>query len=128
VRHVRAAAARDWEQLASVFAPDLLIEDHRPLGVFTVRSRDEYVASVRSLLELRPEARLRVDHVLALDDRRSLTVVHWEGVETFEIPAAVVTEYGLDGVRRREDVYSLEQLDEAWARFAELGREQRDRA
>jgi hypothetical protein len=39
---------------------------------------------------------------------------------TFEIPSVVVTEFGPDGLRRREDVYSLDQLDDAWARFAEL--------
>ena len=79
VRPLRAAAARSWEQLASAFAPDLVIEDHRPVGVLTLRSRDAYVASVRALLDLRPDARLRVVHVLALDDRRSLIVLRWEG-------------------------------------------------
>ena len=38
--------------------------EHRPLGVLWFRSRDEYVASVRTLLDLRSDARLRVDHVL----------------------------------------------------------------
>jgi ketosteroid isomerase-like protein len=122
-RHASSAATRDWERLASGFAPDLVIEDHRPLGLLTLRSRDKFVASVRALLDLRPDARLRVDHVLALDDRRSVTVVRWEGGEpegTFEIPAVVVTEYGPDGMRRREELYGLDQLDEAWARLAEL--------
>ena len=81
MRHSSAAAARDWKELASVLVPDLVIEDHRRPGVLMLRSRDAYVASVRSLLELRPDARLRVEHVLALDHRRSLTVVRWEGGE-----------------------------------------------
>ncbi|MGH7895900.1 MAG: nuclear transport factor 2 family protein [Candidatus Binatia bacterium] len=119
----RATAARDWEQLASVFAPDLVVEDHRPLGFGTFRARDQYVASVRALLDLRSDARFRMDHVLALDDRRSLTVVGWVGDEpegTFEISAVVVSEHGSDGIRRRQHFYNLDQLDEAWARFAEL--------
>ena len=82
------------------------------------------MASIRALLDLRSDARLRVHHVLALDDRRSLTVIAWLGGEpegTFDIPAVVVSEYGSDGLRRW-DGYTLDQLDEAWARFAELGR------
>jgi hypothetical protein len=123
-QHTRAIAARDWEQLASVFVPDLVIEDHRPIGVLAVRSRDEYVASVRALVDLRPDARMRVWHVLALDERRALTVVRWEGDEAegpFDIHAVVVTEYGPDRLRRREDLYSLDQLDAARARFEDLG-------
>jgi hypothetical protein len=76
-----------------------------------MRSRDEYVASVRSLVDLRPDARLRVWHALALGDQRALTVVRWEGDESegaFDINAVVVTEYGPDGLRRREDLYGLE--------------------
>jgi class 3 adenylate cyclase/tetratricopeptide (TPR) repeat protein/ketosteroid isomerase-like protein len=121
--HTRAIVERDWEQLASLFTSDLVIEDHRPIGPLVVRSRDEYVASCRALLDLRPDARLRVKHVLALDHRRALTVVGWEGSGaegTFAISAVVVTEYGADGLRRREDLYSLDQLDEARARFADL--------
>jgi hypothetical protein len=123
VRHTRAIAARDWEQLASVFVSDLVVEDHRPIGVLAVRSRDEYVASVRALVELRPDARLRVWHALALDDRRALTMVRWEGDEAegaFDINSVVVTDYGPDGLRRREDLYGLDQLDAARARYAEL--------
>src|SRR5262249_15962337 len=45
-----ATDARDWEQLASVFDRDFVMEDHRPLGLLP-RSCDEYVASVRALLD-----------------------------------------------------------------------------
>jgi class 3 adenylate cyclase/ketosteroid isomerase-like protein len=119
----RAADARDWEQLASVFAPDFVMEDHRTLGLLP-GSRDEYVASVRALLDLRPDTRFRVDHVLALEDRRSLAVMGWVGGEqdgTFEIRGAAVTEHAVDGTRRRQDIYDLDQLDAAWARFAAIG-------
>src|SRR5262249_18389265 len=88
-----------------------------------LHSRDEHVASVRALLELRPDTRLRVNHFLCLDDRRSLCVARWEGSEAegiFEIPLVAVTQYGTDATLRRVDVYSLDQLDEARARFEEL--------
>jgi hypothetical protein len=119
----RAAAARDWAQLGAAFAPDFVLEDHRPLGFLASLSREEYVASVRALLDLRPDARLRVDHVLGLDDRRSLTLRGWVGADTdgtFEISAAVVAEHGADGIRRWH-FYDLDQLDAARARFAAVG-------
>src|SRR5262249_48959430 len=46
LRIARAVAKRDWNGLASMFAPDCVIEDHRPVGLLTLRSGDEYVASV----------------------------------------------------------------------------------
>ena len=33
----------------------------------------------------------------------------------------VVTRYGTDATLQRVDVYNLDQLDEAWARFEEIG-------
>jgi tetratricopeptide (TPR) repeat protein len=118
----RAAAAREWEDLAGLFAPDFVLEDHRALGWGTLRSRDDYVASVRALIDLRPDAKLRMDHILAFDDRRSLTVSGWVGGEpegAFEMPAVAVSAFGPDEIRR-VDLYNLEQLDEARAQFEEL--------
>lgn len=46
-----ALADRDWEAVTSVFAPDLRVMDHRPLGV-GVLDRDAWVAHTRSRFEL----------------------------------------------------------------------------
>ncbi len=122
LRNLRVTAARDWEGIAATYAPDCVLEDHRPLGLPMLRSRDECVASVRAFVDLRPDATLRTDHVLALDDRRLLNVTGWTGGEAegrFEIPVVVVSLHGSDGARRMH-LYNLDQLDEAWARFAEL--------
>src|SRR5262249_42810753 len=73
----RALAAQDWEQLVATFAPDFVIEDHRPVGLFTSFSRDEWVASARALFDLRPDTTVRLAHVLAIDDCRALTVGWW---------------------------------------------------
>src|SRR5262249_37348937 len=103
LRISRAVAARDGSALASMFAPDCVIEDHRPLGFLTFHSGDEYVASVRALLDLRPDAALRVYHVLSLDDRRSFAITGWVGREpdgAFEITSAMVTLYDRDGIRQ----------------------------
>jgi class 3 adenylate cyclase/tetratricopeptide (TPR) repeat protein len=119
---VRATAARDWERLAAVFAPGFVAQDHRPVGLFTSLSRDAYVASVRALLDLRPDATLRLAHVLAIDDCRALTVGRWSGGDTdgaFETPAVVVRDVHPDGSRRWH-LYNLDQLDEAWTCYHAL--------
>src|SRR5262249_19784757 len=118
---VRAIAARDWERLAAGFAPGFVIEDHRPVGLFSI-SPDEWAASVRVLLELRPDARFRVHHVLALEDRRSLTL---EGGERNEPEGAVegagtsVMSYGGGGVRQWP-AYTADQLGAARACYEKL--------
>ena len=75
----RTLAARDWERLATTFAPESVLEEHRPLGLFESLPRDAWLASVRALLDLRPDAVLRVTHVLAIADRGVLMVARWEG-------------------------------------------------
>ncbi|HTO07323.1 MAG TPA: nuclear transport factor 2 family protein [Myxococcota bacterium] len=117
-----ATAARDWSALASVFAPDLVFHDHRPMGFGTLRSRDEYLAHLRELFELAPDVRSRAEHVLELDERGVLNVGHWQGTRDggpFEIAGANLLE--LDGAGRiwRWDAYALEQLELARAHFAE---------
>jgi len=122
LRFFRALAARDWEQLAATMAPDFVVEDHRPLGLLASLSRDEYVKSVRALLDLRPDATFRLEYVLAFEDRRALMVGRWAGSEregTFDIPVVYAVDIGPDGGRRYH-FYDLDQLDEAWACYEAL--------
>jgi hypothetical protein len=117
-----AALARDWDRLGSLFAPDFAVEDHRSLGTLHRLSRDEWVASVRSLFELRPDTAMRADHVLGFDDRRGLVVGGWIGSRAegaFEIPSVVVAEVGPEGFRRWH-AYDLAQLDAARACYDAL--------
>jgi hypothetical protein len=81
------------------------------------------VASVRAVLELAPDAALRTHHVLALDERRVLSVSGWSGTReggAFETEAVLVQCTAADGRSERFDMYSLEQLDQARERFEEL--------
>jgi ketosteroid isomerase-like protein len=121
-RFAAAIAARDWAQLAAVMAPDFVQVDHRPPGLLSSLSRDEWVASVRALAELRPDVTLRGEHVLALDDQGFLVVSRWLGRESegaFETPVVVVGECG-GGAIRQWHGYELDQLDAARARFAAI--------
>jgi class 3 adenylate cyclase/tetratricopeptide (TPR) repeat protein len=122
-RFERATAARDWAEWAAVFAPDYLVEDHRLLGWGTLHSRDEYMAYVRALVDLAPDATTRLEHVLALDDRRTFHIRRWVGTREggpFEMPLVGVSAHGPDGRIQRSDIYDLDQLDEARARFEQL--------
>ncbi len=118
-----ALAARDWAGLAQLIAPDLVWGDHRLLGLHDLRSRGEYLARVRSLIDLAPDAALRAEHMLALDERGVLAVLCWVGSRdggAFEIPAVSVIGSGADGWVRALDTYDIGQLDEARACFAAL--------
>ncbi len=120
----QALSTRDWERWASVFSPDLAIQDHRSLRLYEGSSRDDWVATDRALQELRPDATLRVDH-LELSGRAAISVINWTGSEAegaFEIPAAVVLASRTDGRIDRVYLYDLDQLDLARARFEELRR------
>src|SRR5262249_48510737 len=122
-RFGRAAAAHDWEELASVFDPNVVLEDHRPIGWHALHSRDEYLASVRALVDLAPDVTIREEHCLALDDRGTLVVGRWVGSRDggpFEIPLVSVWGLGPDARIQRIDTYNLEQLDAARARFEAL--------
>src|SRR5438552_2735587 len=119
-RFGRAASARDWEELASVFDPEVVLEDHRLIGWGTLHSRDDWLARIRALVDLAPDVTMRVDHVLALDDRGPLAIARWAGSREggpFEIPFVTVLVLGPDGRIQRAHAYDLEQLDAARARF-----------
>jgi ketosteroid isomerase-like protein len=118
----RAFASRDWDALAAECAPGLVVNDHRLLGWETLHGPAEYVRALRSLVELAPDTRLRLDHV-SLFQRGYLVITVWDGSReggAFEAPSLMVCE--LDELSRvlRFDQYDLERLDLAHARFAEL--------
>ena len=122
-RFERAAAPRDWEEWAAMFAPDYRVEDHRRLGWGTLHSRDEYTAYVRAIVDLAPDITTRLDHVLALDDGRVFIIMRSVGSREggpFEIPYVIVSALGTDGRIQRSDIYDLDQLGQARARFAVL--------
>ncbi len=119
---LRAFAARDWEALAAHFTPDLVVDDHRRLGWETLRGPAAYVESLRSLVELAPDTRLRLDHVRTCE-RGLLWVAGWLGTREggpFEGPWISVSEHDALGKVCRFDQYDLDQLDAALARYEEL--------
>ncbi|HVH16845.1 MAG TPA: nuclear transport factor 2 family protein, partial [Myxococcota bacterium] len=118
-----AFAARDWDALAALLAPDLAVNDHRRLGWETLRGPDAYVQALRSLVELAPDVSLRVDHA-EMRDPGYLYFTSWQGTReggAFEEPSWIVCELDEEGRIRRFDQYALEQRAEAEARLAAIG-------
>jgi class 3 adenylate cyclase/tetratricopeptide (TPR) repeat protein len=116
----RALAARDWDSLSTVLAPDLVVRDHRLLGWETLHGPQAYVEAVRSLAELAPDVRLRIDHVLQMCSRGVIYAPTWVGTRdggAFEDPSMIVAEVDASHRIRRFDQYGVDQLDEARARF-----------
>src|SRR5262249_40456351 len=119
----RALAARDWDDLAAVFDPGFVLEDHRLIGWGTLHSRDHYLERIRVLVDLAPDVVMRADHILALDDRVALGVIRAAGTRDggpFEMPSVAVLVFGPDGRIQRSDTYDPEQLDAARAGFEAL--------
>jgi class 3 adenylate cyclase len=118
-----ALAARDWDALSTVLAPDLVVRDHRLLGWDTLHGPQAYLEAVRSLVELAPDVRLRVDHVLEMCPHGVIYAPSWVGTRdggAFEDPSMIVAEIDASHRIRRFDQYGVDQLDEARARFAAI--------
>jgi hypothetical protein len=78
-----------------------------------------YVALARTMIEQAPDARMRIEH-MRVSTRAVLGQGGWYGTRdggSFEIAVTVVFELGSDGTAVRYDVYDVEQVDAAWARF-----------
>jgi ketosteroid isomerase-like protein len=119
---LRTFASRDWAAVRALFAADLVIDDHRLLGFELVRGSTTYLRVIQSLVDLAPDARLRLDHIRT--SHHALFVVGaWHGTReggAFEIPWIGVTEHDALGRMQRVDQYDLDRLDEARARFEAL--------
>ena len=118
----RAFTERDWDALAARCAPDLVVHDHRLLGWETLHGPAAYIEALRSLVELAPDTRLRIDHS-TIRENGYLVITVWEGTReggAYEAPSLMVAELDGQGRIRRFDQYDLERLDQAQARFAEL--------
>ncbi len=119
-----ALAAREWDTLATLLAPDLVVEDHRLLGWETLHGAGEYVEALRSLVELAPDVRLRLDHVVGMSDRAVIYAPAWVGTReggAFEDPSMVVAEFDALHRIRRFDQYGADEIVEARARFDGIG-------
>jgi ketosteroid isomerase-like protein len=115
-----AFAARDWDAFAGLLAPDLVVIDHRVLGWEPLRGPAAYVDALRSLAELAPDVRLRLDHVIETSEHGIIYAPTWIGSReggAFDAPSIIVAEVDAQHRIRRFDQYDVDRVDEARARF-----------
>jgi hypothetical protein len=118
----RAFAARDWTGLEALCAPGLVVHDHRRLGWEALHGPEAYVGALRTLVELAPDTKMRLDHV-SMCERGYLVLTVWVGSReggAYEEPSLMVAELDGESRIRRFDGYEVERLAEARARYADL--------
>ncbi|HSQ00277.1 MAG TPA: AAA family ATPase, partial [Candidatus Dormibacteraeota bacterium] len=118
----RAFASRDWPALAAILSPELATHDHRPLGWEPSQGPQPYIEALRSLVELAPDVRLRLDHG-EMCARGYLALATWAGTHeggAFEAPSYIVGVLDDSGRACRFDQYELDQFDAARARYADV--------
>ena len=115
----------DLERLATVFAPDIEVVDHRTVGFGTLRGVETLVRAVRALLDLVDGFGWRVDDVLGLD-ANLLLVRHTSfrtervGGGAFERTLCELWIFGADGKLARWERFDVEHAAAALARFDAL--------
>lgn len=126
--HRRRYLDMDWDGLRELFAPDLVVEDHRLTGTEVRSSRDDYFEHILSMCDQLVDASIRTEHLIecprgVLAQNVNMGTVDIEGTGDalpFENRLVVLMEWDADGLVCRWDFFDDYQLPEAVARFEEL--------
>jgi ketosteroid isomerase-like protein len=117
---LHAYGSRDWEAMAAFCAPGFAEHDRRRLSVLGTTSGPEaWVRSERSFVELAPDTKLRLDHVVG-GARGSLSLLTFAGEHDraeYEMLFLVVAEPDSSKRLAALHLYDPEQLPEARAKF-----------
>jgi ketosteroid isomerase-like protein len=121
---VRNLNGREWQRLAALLAPAVVLVDHRPAGQGRIDGRDANVEGLQSLVKVLPTLRWDERIVATHGDDLVVTVaeVHGRGDHGVDARAAFAqcTSVGRDGRIFRSDVYASEE--EALRRMRLLAR------
>ncbi len=121
----RAEAARDWDAVKAQWAEGFEIVDHRVLGL-AGGSAETNLENLQAVRELAPDNRTTIDHVLASNRRAVLSIIRMLGTfegGDFEYLLGFVGTLDRAGLWSRWDLYDLDQLDEARARYDEIAKD-----
>ena len=112
---------RDWPALLVTVDPDLVVRDHRPVGIGTVTGAAAYVETIRQGVEVIPDAVWRMRDLLAFDEAGKLAlelqvvgIVDGGEVELASVCVAGANESGLTVTF---DIYAIDQREEVLAQF-----------
>ena len=117
-----AFARRDWDAVAAIYSPSTVGHDHRLVSWGTLDGRESFLQSMRQMVELAPDARMRTDHART-SSRGMLAACMWTGTReggAFESPFVLVVELDAHGRAVRSDFYDPHHVDRALARFEEI--------
>jgi ketosteroid isomerase-like protein len=127
----RAFQRHDWDAMRQVLAPDLVLGDHRPLGLGRL-DREQWIASMQALAELSPDMAGEASQTLAWN-RHGLVVANRivgtvpNGGGPFENVFVTVVLTAGNHIAHFE-VFPITDAERALARFAELCANQEDSA
>jgi len=115
----------DFEQSADLFAADAIVEDHRVLGLGSLRGRDAVLVAARSLHRHARDVTTRVEELFVVRPDalflRSVTYgTERAGGARFELPAFQIRFFDADGRLQRTELFDPDDGAAAHARFAEL--------
>jgi hypothetical protein len=116
------ARARDWVAARSCLADDFALHDHRQLGLGTL-GRDEWVESLRVMDELAPGWRWETFRIFAWNRHGSVDACRQFGTirDGGPFENVLIRVIMTDGDRiRRNEVFAIDDVDRALARFEEL--------
>jgi hypothetical protein len=121
-RMVEAYNARDWDQMRSIFAPDVDVRDKRPMGWGNFRGADKLVAHLLERVDLAPDVTLSVDACPIVTETIGLFRMPMQGHLADgggEFEGNVLCLIELDGdVIVRLDVFEPDELEAVADRFA----------
>lgn len=118
----RFFAARDWNAMAAIMAPDLVSHNHRLVSWGTLHGPAGLVSTMQAQMDLAPDTQVRVDHVRTCAGG-VLFGYAWHGTRdggAFENLFVAVIEIDALGRASRVDVWEAEQLERAHVRFGEI--------
>jgi hypothetical protein len=129
VEFARAFNDHDLERLRGLIPTDFYLDDHRRTGVGRLVGADEYLASLQALWELSHDLRSDTLYLLASAEHGHLVVAHWLGTNleggAFDAVFVLLTVLRGESVAGIE-IFEIDDLEVAKARFAELGIEHGD--
>jgi class 3 adenylate cyclase/ketosteroid isomerase-like protein/tetratricopeptide (TPR) repeat protein len=121
----QAVTSRDWNPLLARCAPEFVEHDHRGLAVLgTTRGAAAWAQNFSTLVDLAPDTVYRNDHFRSAA-RGFCSAGSWVGSRDGahdEIPLIAILEVDTQDRLARADIYDQDELDQALARFTELGR------
>lgn len=123
IESVRAYNARDWAGYLELLTDDFVFVEHKPAGRGVIKGGPAYVASSQGIVELVPDVRMRVPHVVREQGPLLLARTQSRGTDlygnTIEFEVFALLRTRASRISSIE-FFPLDALDDALARFDEL--------